>query len=148
MSNQLHHDTIGAMIHLLRRHRCSCETEVKNLNIHHSQHRILIHIERCGKNPPTQVEIAQHFHISPAAVAVTLKKLETAGYITRCARSEDMRNNEVTLTASGKKICKDTKDAFDALDRKMFAGLGEKDILQIKKYIDIMLNNLSEGEKE
>ncbi len=148
MNNQLYHDTIGAMIHLLRRHRCKCETEVKNLNIHHSQHRILMHIAKFRKNPPTQVEIAQHFHISPAAVAVTLKKLESAGYIARCARSDDMRNNEVTLTDLGKKICKDTKDAFDAIDAEIFTGLNEADILQLKKYIDTMLNNISEGEKE
>ncbi len=143
MNNQLYHDTIGAMIHLLRRHRCKCETEVKNLNIHHSQHKILMHIAKCGKKPPTQVEIAGHFHISPAAVAVTLKKLEAAGYITRCAREGDMRNNEVTLTASGKKVCKDTEVAFNTIDSKMFEGIDDTDILQFKKYIDTMLNNLS-----
>ncbi len=143
MDNKLYHDTIGAMIHLLRRHRCECEAGVKNLNIHHSQHKILMHIAKCGKKPPTQVEIAQHFHISPAAVAVTLKKLDAAGYITRCARSKDMRNNEVTLTAQGEKICKDSKTAFDEIDSKMFEGFDQKDILQFKNYIDTMLNNLS-----
>ncbi len=148
MNIQLYHDTIGAMIHLLRRHRCRCETEVKNLNIHHSQHKVLMHIAKCNKKAPTQVEIAQHLQISPAAVAVTLKKLETAGYINRCTRSKDMRNNEVTLTALGKKICKDTKSAFYAIDAKMFDGLEDSDILQLKEYIDIMLNNLSKGEKE
>ncbi len=143
MNNQLYHDTIGAMIHLLRRHRCKCETEVKNLNIHHSQHKILMHIAKCGKKPPSQVEIAQHFHISPAAVAVTLKKLESAGYITRCVRSKDMRNNEVALTELGKKVCKNTKDAFDTIDQRMFEGFSDTDILLFKKYIDTMLNNLS-----
>lgn len=148
MSNQLYHDTIGAMIHLLRKHRCHCETEVKNLNIHHSQHRVLMHIAKCGKNPPTQVEIAGHFHISPAAVAVTLKKLETAGYINRTAREGDMRNNEVSLTPLGKKICQDSKDAFEAIDAKMFEGFEESEVILIKKNIDRMLDNLSEGEKE
>ena len=147
MKNQLH-DTIGAMIHLLRRHRCKCEAEVKNLNIHHSQHKRLMHIAQCGNNAPTQVEIAQYFHISPAAVAVTLKKLESAGYITRCVRSNDMRNNEVTLTELGKKMCKDTKIAFDAIDAKIFEGFDQNDILQFKNYIDKMLNNISKGEKE
>lgn len=148
MKSQLYHDTIGAMIRLLRRHRCICEAEVKNFNIHHSQHKILMHIAMCGKKAPTQVEIAQHFQISPAAVAVTLKKLEAAGYITRSARSEDMRNNEVALTVSGKKICKETELAFDGIDAKMFEKFDDKDILKLKEFIDIMLNNLSEGEKE
>ena len=148
MNKQLYHETMGDMIHLLRRHRCRCEAEIKNLNIHHSQHKILMHIARCGKKPPTQVEIAQHFHISPAAVAVTLKKLEAAGYVTRSARSKDMRNNEVTLTHSGEKICKDTESAFDYIDAIVFDGLEENEILQFKNCIDKMLKNISKGEKE
>jgi len=148
MNNKLYYDTIGAMIHLLRRHRCKCETEVKRFNIHHSQHKVLMHINKCGETPPTQVEIAQHFRISAAAVAVTLKKLEAAGYITRCARSNDMRNNEVTLTALGKQTCKASKDAFDAIDKKMFEGFDKQEIVQFKEYIDKMLDNLSKGGKE
>ncbi len=148
MNRELMHDTIGAMIHLLRQHRCACETAVKNMGVHHSQHKMLMHIAKCGEHAPTQVEIAQHFHISPAAVAVTLKKLETAGYITRNVRVGDMRNNEVTLTDSGKKICESTTDAFDSIDRQMFEGLDERDILCLKEYIDKILNNISKGEKE
>lgn len=145
---KLNYETIGAIIHLMRKHRCYCESEVKKFNIHHSQHKILMHIVKCDGKAPTQIEIAQHFHISAAAVAVTLKKLESAGYIARSARSNDMRNNEVVATELGKKLCKETEDAFDAIDQKMFEGFEKSEIIQFKNFIDRMLDNLSKGEKQ
>ena len=43
---------------------------------------ILMYLTRCTTTP-SQKDIAKHFEISAAAVAVSLKKLEAGGYIKR-----------------------------------------------------------------
>lgn len=148
MSKALYHDTAGAMMRLLRMHRSACEKQIKSLNIHHSQHKMLMYIYRCENAHPTQVQISQHFDISAAAVAVSIKKLEASGFIKRSTNRDDMRNNYVTVTKKGKEICEASKNIFDSIDKTMFDGMSPDDIALFKKCIDTMTKNFSKGERE
>lgn len=73
---------------------------VEETGVYRSQHRILMLL---GGHPDlSQAEIAELLDISPAAVAVSLKKLEKAGFIVRQSHKEDNRINHVAVTEKGK----------------------------------------------
>ena len=86
-----------------RYHKALIETELSRLGIHRSQHHVLMYLSFCPE-APTQDQIAKNMEISPAAVAVTLKKLEAAGLVERVVRRENGREKEVRLTKQGKDI--------------------------------------------
>ena len=84
--------TIHAFISADILHRRSIEKWATDAGMHRSQHRMLMYLNKC-ENTPAQKDLANHFDISPAAVAVTLKKLESDGYIERvkCQERSDSR---------------------------------------------------------
>ena len=86
-----------------RLHRTLIEKQVAKGSLHRTQHRLLFHIFK-SEEPLSQKELAAFFEVSPAAIAVSVKKLEKGGYIKREALKDDMRFNEITVTDKGKDI--------------------------------------------
>ncbi|MCM1252531.1 MAG: MarR family transcriptional regulator [Clostridium sp.] len=130
-----------------RLRRC-IEKELKSLDeeVYRSQHRLLMML---GKNPNcSQNELASALGISPAAVAVSLGKLEKGGYIRRETNLDDHRSNQVAITEKGNQIiCKSIK-IFDKVECAMFDGFTKEELenfheLMKKAYgnLDKMLQN-------
>ena len=110
-----------------RMHRAAIERKLADLGIHRTQHMMLLEIKRHG-GIGTQRSIAERFDISPAAVAVTLRKLEEGGYIARRAGTQDNRCKEVRLTERGEEILKTTYESFTAVDLAMFADFSAEEL--------------------
>ena len=110
-------------IHMLIRtnlnHKRMIEKRTTMTELHRTQHRMLMHISKF-ENIPSQKEIAEHFDISPAAVAVTLKKLESAGYIERSRADDDTRQNNIRITDKGLREIAETRVYFEYVDNTMF----------------------------
>ena len=64
--------------------------------ISHSHHLLLMQLH--FQDFKSQKEIAKHLNISPAAVTMSLKKLEAEGYVEKNINPEDTRFNFVSLT--------------------------------------------------
>ena len=118
---------IHSFMHTNRMHRAAIERKLADLGIHRTQHMMLLDIKKSG-GIGTQRALAERFDISPAAVAVTLKKLEEGGYIERRAGAQDSRCKEVRLTERGEEILKTTYEAFTAVDLAMFADFTEDEL--------------------
>lgn len=118
---------IHAFMRTDRMHRAAIERKLAALGIHRTQHMTLLTIKRQG-GIGTQRAIAERFDISPAAVAVTLRKLEEGGYITRRAGAQDGRCKEVQLTERGEQILKLSYEAFTAVDLAMFTDFTEEEL--------------------
>ena len=67
-------------IHTDRLHRKTVERFADTLGIHLSQHFVLMRTAHMGGSVP-QKTLAAALQISPAALAVTLKKLQSGGFI-------------------------------------------------------------------
>lgn len=108
--------------------------------VYRSQHRLLMIL---GKNPNcSQNELATVLEISPAAVAVSLRKLEKGGYITREMKEEDRRSNQVAITEKGSQlICKSIR-LFDQVDRGMFDGFDDRELQQFYELLQKVHSNL------
>ena len=69
-------------------HRTILERKLNQNGLYRSQHQLLMYISDHPNQ--SQKEIARLNRISPATAAVTLKKLEKGGYITRIVDQEDI----------------------------------------------------------
>lgn len=92
-----------------------------------------------------QRDLAQMLHISPAAVAGSLKSLERGGYIRRQPRPGDARCNLVALTEKGGAAVEGCHLVFARVAQRMLDGFSEEELRQLMDFQYRMLHNLSEG---
>lgn len=92
----------------------------------------------------SQKELAKRMEISPAAVTVTIKKLEAQGFIQRSQSEDDSRVNNISVTPKGKEIIDKSAEIFDAVDRKTFDGFSEEELDQLTAYLKRISDNLKD----
>lgn len=122
-------------------HRCAFDRAVKSLDIHRSQHMVLMHLSRFSE-PISQKQIAEKFGISSAAIAVTVKKLESKGLIEKVPDKKDGRYNCISLTEQGNELTKITHKVFSDIDRHMFSGLSDEQLETFITCFEKMQENL------
>ena len=122
-----------------RLHRQVVETTITSqTGIHRSQHMLLMRLSRgCI---PSQTQLAKEMNVSPAAIAVSLKKLETDGYITKDADADDCRCNRIALTEKGQCAINQTNKLFACIDNAMVQGFDDAEL-------DALMNALSRIEQ-
>jgi len=109
--------------------------------IYRSQHRLLMNL---GENPNcSQNELAAKLDISPAAVAVSLNRLEKGGYIMRRTNAEDHRSNRVSITDRGNQVISRSIQLFDEVERGMFEGFEPEEMEQFYGFLQRAYRNLS-----
>lgn len=100
--------------------------KVEDTGIYRSQHRLLMML---GKHPDcSQTVLAEKMEISPAAIAVSLKKLEKSGYIKRQCDEEDSRMNHVVVTDKGREAINKSIIHFQEIEDTMFTGFSDEEL--------------------
>ena len=117
---------VDMMIRTDHMHKSLIDGIVKDIGIHRTQHRMLMHISRKG-TLTSQKELADHLGITPPAVTGALKKLESDGYVKR-SLGHDNRYNELEITEKGREIVARTKKLFTSADREIFDGFSEEEL--------------------
>lgn len=113
--------------------------KVEGSGLYRSQHRLLMIL---GRNPDcSQTAIAEKMEISPSAVAVTLKKLEKGGYISRQCHEQDNRVNEVVVTEKGQKAIHESILCFQEIEAAILEGFSEEELEQLKDFLQRMIKN-------
>ena len=136
--NGKYSSAVGSMIHTGRMHRRAIESIVEQTGIHHSQHRILMHLARADAHF-SQKELAEHFGVSAAAITGAVAKLEREGYVERAAA--DGRKNEIKITEKGKNIAEHSERHFERIDEMLFDGFTDDEIELYKSFLDRMQIN-------
>lgn len=122
--------------HTLKR---AVSKRVEDTGIYRSQHRLLMML---GKHQDcSQTAIAEKLDISSAAVAVSLKKLEKAGYITRQSDAEDCRMNHVVVTDKGKEAIHKSILYFQEIEDAIYEGFSEEELEQCMVFFVRMIDN-------
>ncbi len=122
-----------------RLHRQAVEATVTaQTGLHRSQHVLLMRLSR--GEIPSQAQLAKELSVSPAAIAVSLKKLETDGYITKDADTDDCRCNRIALTEKGQSAINQTWKLFACIDNAMVQGFDDAEL-------DALMNALSRIEQ-
>ncbi len=134
-------DSVGKLMRVSRLHRSITEKSFCRLGLHRSQFMLLMYLMNSNELP-SQAEIAAHFEISAAAVALSLKKLEKRGLITRVQDSADSRVNHIVISERGLELMRQNKLLFDENDRIMFSGVSEEERLVFNRVLDRLAENL------
>lgn len=117
----------------------SIDKKVEGTGIYRSQHRLLMML---GRHPESsQTELADKLEISPAAVAVSLKKLEKAGYISRQSTESDNRVNHVTITEKGRSAIDTSVVYFKELEGAFFEGFSEEELECLENFFRRIIKN-------
>ncbi len=75
----------------------------------------------------TQKEIAKATHVTPASAAISLKRMEKSGLITRRHDEKDPRKNLISVTEKGIASLQEFRKICDTTDENMFKGFSEED---------------------
>ena len=114
--------------------------------IYKSQLNMLSHI--CHHEGISQRELAAQLEISPPSIAVTAKRLEKLGYISRQMDEKDNRMNILHTTEEGRAVLSRTWSEYAGIDVRMFEGFTTEELLNIADYYERMVANLQRISKE
>jgi len=134
-------ETIHFLLSSARLHHMLFDRLIGKYNLHRSQHRMLMYLSG-QEQIPSQKQIADQFEISPAAVAVTLKKLENNGFIERITSKSDNRFNEIRITEKGRNVVEETIEYFAYIDNAMFRDFSEEELQTLRKLVIHTSENL------
>lgn len=136
-------EIIHKFIQTNRLHRRIIGRYADRIEMNCSAHRMLLFISR-DEGLPSQRELAERLKISPAAVANTLKKLETDGYVERSKARDgcDCRANEITLTDKGSLAVTDSEKYFRYVDSAALKDFSAEELDELCRLLEKMQNNL------
>ena len=134
-------------------HRAAVQAELNAVGLKEVGHPMLMSILQSAEEDPegqcqAQRELADLLHVSPAAVANSLKCLERDGYIRREPWQKDARRNRVLLTEKGLQAVEGCRDVFRRVSDRMMAGFSPEELHQLAQFQRRMIDNLNSREKE
>jgi len=140
MSNYILSRAIEMMLKINKMHHEMVESKAKEIGLHRTQHRILMHLSRDGMLP-SQKELADRLDITPAAVTVALRKIEQDGYVERTL-GHDSRYNELKITEKGRALVDRTRELFMIADTAMFDGFTDEELCSYISCLEKMQKNI------
>lgn len=131
----------GALLCMEALRRFTVQNAIKDSKVFFGQPPILDYLIEHGQC--TQAEIAAALGVSPASMAVSVKRMQKSGLIEKVTDENDLRCNKITITDFGKAELEKVHAAFGRIDKTAYDGFSEKELEQFKKYVDRINNNLS-----
>lgn len=122
-------------------HRYHIFNMIPDVKIYPGQPQMLEYLS--GHENCTQAELADFLHVSPASVAVSVKRMQKAGLIGRRADEKDLRCNRIFITESGRRRHELLQGEFRRIDEQLFAGFTEEETERLSGYLDRLIENLS-----
>jgi DNA-binding MarR family transcriptional regulator len=134
---------IRQFVRVNRLHRQAVEAIVTaQTGLHRSQHMLLMRLSRgCI---PSQKQLAEDLSVSPAAIAVSLKRLETDGYIYKDADTDDSRCNRITLTEKGRAAVAGTCTLFESIDTALANDVSDDELDMLMRVLAKVERNLQQ----
>lgn len=105
------------------------------------QPRILITIKEL--EGASQKEIADHLHVTPASLAMSMKRLQKAGFIERHVDSKDTRINKIHLAPRGEEVIESCRRKMVWIDQQMMSGFSDQEKEQLAGFLERIHTNLS-----
>lgn len=124
--------------------RFTMHNMLKDSGVYFGQPPILDFLEKNGVC--TQNELAKALEVSPASIAVSIKRMQKNGVVEKIADDNDLRCNRISLTEKGREMTREMHRKFDQIDKIMFTDFDENELATLKEYLDRIYNNLSSTE--
>lgn len=132
---------------LSQAHRAAVQNELNASGLNEVGHPMLVSILQSAQEDPehqcqAQRELADLLHVSPAAIANSLKCLERDGYVRREPWQKDARRNRMLLTEKGAAAVEGCRNVFRRVSARMMADFSPEERQQLAQFQRRMLNNL------
>ncbi len=135
------HGVMVRYMRIMKLYRYILDERLKETGVYRSQHQILMMLS--DHSNVSQKEIAERLYVSTATIAVSVKKLEKGGYITRAVDQEDNRMNKLCLTEKGRHTVKHSREFFHNVEERMFRDFTKEEMEAMGQYLDRVYDNLS-----
>jgi DNA-binding MarR family transcriptional regulator len=126
------------------RHMLMIQNILERYGLHFGQPRILYTV--MTMNGAVQKNIAEKLQISPASLAMSIKRMQKAGLLEKVIDEKDLRTNQIRITAKGLQVHKDSLAEVTTSDHQMLAGFSPEEIAQLNDYLERIYQNLSQIE--
>ncbi len=113
-----------------------------DVGLHRAQHRVLMNL--ANGSVESQSDLAKKLEVSPATIAVSLKRLERDGYICRDVHNEDGRYNRISLSSKGMGIVEKSREIFEAVDYECYHGFSNHEKEMFNQYLRRVYHNLKD----
>ena len=121
----------------MRTHRATMRRYFHSIGMFNGHPHMLFHLRR---HPGmTQKELAEVMDISPASVAVSIKRLESAGLVYREKIGREMR---LHLTADGEAMDAACAHGRDFMIEHLYEGLTDEELATLSQLLIKMIANL------
>lgn len=90
----------------------------------------------------SQKDLAKKLKIKPPTVAVSIKRMEKTGWLTREVDEGDKRISRVFITEEGKKVLEEVKVKSKELDEIVFAGIPEVEKCLLHRILIQLIENI------
>jgi len=134
-------DIMRQLIFVNKKHWKIMQKFLDATGVYQAQHHLLMMLERMQF--VSQKEIAKTMEVSTATIAVSLKKLESGGYIKKVIDESDNRLNQITITEKGARVVEESKMIFDSTDRESFRGFTDEELDQLSYLLKKLDTNLT-----
>lgn len=146
MNQVTNKDVIHELIFFAIKHRKIMQHYLDKTGVFHAQHRILMNIYHHPN--VSQNDLAKMMEVSSATIAVSLKKLESEGYINRIVDETDNRFHKINITEMGKQVIEQSKAIIDATDHKVLQDLTVEEMYNLFNLLKKINDNLVRMEEE
>lgn len=123
------------------RHLQMIQGILDRFGLHFGQPRILYMV--MTMNGAAQKEIAERLRISPASLAVSIKRMQKVGLLEKIHDEKDLRVNKVRITDKGIKVQEGFRAEALATDRQMLSGFSSEELTQLEDYLERIYQNLT-----
>jgi DNA-binding MarR family transcriptional regulator len=121
------------------RHMMHLHGEIEKTGLHWGQPRILHMVS--VMDGATQKEIAEKLMVSPASLAMSIKRMQRAGLIEKAEDEKDLRVNLIRLTEKGKRIEEGCFLNLKETDNRMLEGFNSEEIAQLSGFLERVIRN-------
>ena len=91
----------------------------------------------------TQKEIADRTGVTSASIALSTKRMQKAGLLTKTIDAQDLRCNRLELTETGVEYMRKCVRKFEEVDRISFRGFSNEELETLTGLLDKILENMA-----
>lgn len=122
---------------------CGCMQKAANdCGLYRGQPPILEYLKL--HNGCSQKQMATALQISPASVAVSIRRMEKSGLLQRENSESDLRRNCVLLTEKGERVLSLAHTELNKLDDRLFSDFTDEEIGTLTALLCRCIGNLSD----
>lgn len=130
------------------KHRNAIETFSKKYGMQQSQHRLLMKMATMNNGKSvSQRDVAREMKVTPAAIAVNLKKLAGFGMLEKVMSEKDNRFNDVVFTKKGKETIAESSKQFRMYDDMALEGFTEEEKALLMDFVKRISANMDQLKK-